>query len=182
MGIGAAYTKSYKKIYQSLAGVAVAVALVPPLAVSGIGICHGEFYIFFGAFLLFLTNLVGITLSATFTFLVLGYSAALKIKKSFLAILLVLLTISYPLYLSFNQIRQNHLFSKALKQERYLVNGKYIIISGARISSIGDVIVLDLDLTVRDELSREDFKLLKEIIQAHFRKKVFIRADIDYIL
>ena len=181
-GIGAAYTKSSKKIYQSLAGVAVAVALVPPLAVAGIGICHMEFYIFFGAFLLFLTNLVGITLSATFTFQVMGYSAALKKKKSFLAILLVLLTISFPLYLSFNQIRQNHLFSKTLKQERYLVNGKYIIISGARISSIGDHIVLNLDLTVRDKLSREDFELLKEKIQTHFKKKLYISADMNYIL
>ena len=34
-GIAGAYTKSYKEILQSLAGVAIAVALVPPLAVAG---------------------------------------------------------------------------------------------------------------------------------------------------
>ena len=181
-GIAAAYTKSFKEIYQSLAGVAVAVALVPPLAVSGIGICHGEYYIFFGAFLLFLTNLVGITLAATFTFQVLGYSPALEKKKSFLAIFLVLLAISYPLYLSFSQIRQNHLFSNALKQERYLVNGKYVIISNAKINSHGKVIVLNLDLTLRDKLTREDFQLLKNKIQTHFSKQLYIRANIKYIL
>ena len=37
-GIAGAYTKAYKEILQSLAGVAIAVALVPPLAVAGIGI------------------------------------------------------------------------------------------------------------------------------------------------
>ena len=181
-GFAAAYSKSFKEIYQSLAGVAVAVALVPPLAVSGIGITHGEYYIFFGAFLLFLTNLVGITLSATFTFQLLGFSATLRRKKSFLAILLILLTISYPLYLSFNQIRQNHLFAKTLSQERYMVNDKYIIISSAKISSYGDTTILNLDLTVRDELTRADFQILKEKIQMHFSKKLHIRADINYIL
>jgi uncharacterized hydrophobic protein (TIGR00271 family) len=45
-GFAAAYSKSFKEIYQSLAGVAVAVALVPPLAVSGTGISHGEYYIY----------------------------------------------------------------------------------------------------------------------------------------
>ena len=86
------------------------------------------------------------------------------------------------MYLSFNQIRQNHVFAKTLKQERYLVNGKYVIISSAKISSYGDTAILNLDLTVRDELSREDFKLLKEKIQQHFNKKLHIRADINYIL
>ncbi len=37
-GIAGAYTKSFKEILQSLVGVAIAVALVPPLATAGIGI------------------------------------------------------------------------------------------------------------------------------------------------
>ena len=37
-GIAAAYSKSFKEVAQSLAGVAIAVALVPPLAVAGIGL------------------------------------------------------------------------------------------------------------------------------------------------
>ena len=37
-GVAGAYTKSFKEILQSLAGVAIAVALVPPLAVAGIGL------------------------------------------------------------------------------------------------------------------------------------------------
>ncbi len=37
-GVAGAYTKSYKEILQSLAGVAIAVALVPPLATAGIGL------------------------------------------------------------------------------------------------------------------------------------------------
>ena len=77
-GIAGAYTKSYKEILQSLAGVAIAVALVPPLAVAGIGLGRGDPYFFGQAFLLFSTNLVGIIVFAALTFRVLGYSAAIK--------------------------------------------------------------------------------------------------------
>ena len=80
-GIAAAYSKSFKEIIQSLAGVAIAVALVPPLAVAGIGIGRMDFYFFYQAFLLFSTNLVGIIISATFTFRILGYSAVVRSKR-----------------------------------------------------------------------------------------------------
>ena len=45
-GIAAAYSKSFKEIIQSLAGVAIAVALVPPLTVAGIGIGRLDFQFF----------------------------------------------------------------------------------------------------------------------------------------
>ena len=45
-GIAGAYTKSFKEILQSLAGVAIAVALVPPLAVAGIGLGRMDMFIF----------------------------------------------------------------------------------------------------------------------------------------
>ena len=66
-----------RQILQSLAGVAIAVALVPPLAVAGIGLGRGDPYFFGQAFLLFSTNLVGIIVFAALTYRVLGYSAAI---------------------------------------------------------------------------------------------------------
>jgi uncharacterized hydrophobic protein (TIGR00271 family) len=73
-GVAAAYVKSNEKILSSLAGVAIAVALVPPIAVAGIGLGWGDWHMFIMAFLLFITNLVGIVLAAAFTFMVLGFS------------------------------------------------------------------------------------------------------------
>ena len=55
-GIAGAYTKSFKEILQSLAGVAIAVALVPPLAVAGVGLGRFDPSFFGHAFLLFLTT------------------------------------------------------------------------------------------------------------------------------
>lgn len=73
-GIAGAYAHAREHVAKSLAGVAIAVALVPPLAVTGIGIGWGDWRIFSGAGLLFLTNIVGMVLAASATFLVMGFS------------------------------------------------------------------------------------------------------------
>lgn len=51
----------------TIAGVAIATALMPPLAASGYGLAMGELGIFNGAFYLFLTNLVAIALAVAAT-------------------------------------------------------------------------------------------------------------------
>ena len=61
-GVAAAYAQNNSKIVGSLAGVSIAVALVPPLATAGIGLGWMKPYIFYQAFLLFITNFVGIIL------------------------------------------------------------------------------------------------------------------------
>ncbi len=87
-GGAAAFANTRRSILNSIAGVAIAVALVPPLAVSGIGLALGqtatmepgisisEFGDFSGskniaagAFLLFLTNFIGIVSVAVFVFI-----------------------------------------------------------------------------------------------------------------
>jgi uncharacterized hydrophobic protein (TIGR00271 family) len=73
-GIAGAYAHARAEVARSLAGVAIAVALVPPLAVAGVGVGWGDWGIFSGAALLFVTNLVGMVLAAAGTFLMLGYS------------------------------------------------------------------------------------------------------------
>jgi len=67
-GAAGAYAHSKEEIAKTLAGVAIAVALVPPLAVSGIGIGWLNWPIFFGSFLLLLTNLTGMVLAGSLVF------------------------------------------------------------------------------------------------------------------
>ena len=106
-GIAAAYVKSNEKILGSLAGVAIAVALVPPIAVAGIGLGWGEWHMFSSAFLLFLTNLVGIVLAAALTFVVLGFSPIHIAKKGVMIWLAIVLVVSVPLYSSFTKMQTN---------------------------------------------------------------------------
>jgi len=180
-GIAAAYSKSFKEIIQSLAGVAIAVALVPPLAVAGIGIGRMDFYFFYQAFLLFSTNLVGIIISATFTFRILGYSAVVRSKRSLVVVFVFLVLISIPLYLSYSRIVEDRIFEQSLRKERFLVNEKYLIIVRASIIWRGDKRIILMDVLAREPLTRKDLNTFKKKIQANFNKKLIIRLKTFYI-
>lgn len=180
-GAAGAYTKSYKEILQSLAGVAIAVALVPPLAVAGIGIGRLDPEFFSQAFLLFSTNLVGITLAAAFTFRILGFSPAVKSKKGIGIVLFLLCLIFIPLYLSYYQIVETRNLEQSWKEERFLVHGKYLIIQNARLTEYGNKDILTMDILSRELLSREDLAELRRKIKYHFSGDLVIRAKVVYI-
>ncbi|MGI9578793.1 MAG: DUF389 domain-containing protein, partial [Microthrixaceae bacterium] len=71
-GAAGAYALGRRDVSDSLPGVAVAIALVPPLAVVGLCWGQGAWAQGNGAFLLFLTNAVAILLAGGFTFVLLG--------------------------------------------------------------------------------------------------------------
>ncbi|HEY9735356.1 MAG TPA: DUF389 domain-containing protein [Trichocoleus sp.] len=106
------YAKVQPKVSGSLAGTAIAVALMPPICVIGLGLSQGNSGLSLGAILLYLTNLLGITLSCMLTYLLAGYTPLRKARRALgwtiglTAILLV------PLGFSFAQlIRQSQLES-----------------------------------------------------------------------
>jgi uncharacterized hydrophobic protein (TIGR00271 family) len=72
-GMAAGYVLAHRKAGASLPGVAIAVALVPPLATVGITWRVGATVEAQGALLLYLTNLVAIVLSAGVVMLVSGF-------------------------------------------------------------------------------------------------------------
>ncbi len=72
-GAAGAYALGRKEVAAALPGVAISAALVPPLAVVGIGLSTGEFERAAGAALLVLTNLIAITLAGAVTLLLLGF-------------------------------------------------------------------------------------------------------------
>ncbi len=74
---GAVVTASREtRLSASIPGVAVAVALVPPLGVAGYGVAMAEWSFVRGALLLFGANLAGIVLSGMLLFLLLGMNRA----------------------------------------------------------------------------------------------------------
>lgn len=71
-GAAGAYATVHKNISGALPGVAVAVAVVPPLVAVGVLLGYGQPALARGATLLFLTNLVGVVLMAAVVFLLTG--------------------------------------------------------------------------------------------------------------
>jgi len=82
-GMVAAYAMGRPNVSGTLAGVAIAAALLPPLAVVGIGITNDELIIAGNAAILFATNLVAIILGAALIFRLLGMHVAVNEKDEF---------------------------------------------------------------------------------------------------
>lgn len=103
-GTAGAYASAKEEVAKSLAGVAIAVALVPPLSVLGIALGWGDWSMAGGAALLLITNLVGMALAGSITFLVLGFAPFKRAKAGLGIFLSILLIISVPLTLSFSHL------------------------------------------------------------------------------
>jgi uncharacterized hydrophobic protein (TIGR00271 family) len=71
-GVAGAYARSSERISPTLPGVAIATALVPPLAVCGLCLSDARWDAAFGAFLLFVTNLLAIEIAAAIVFALAG--------------------------------------------------------------------------------------------------------------
>ncbi len=146
-GGAAAFAYTRQSIANSIAGVAIAVALVPPLAVAGIGLAvgfkattatgaplsevglwSGGSDIAAGAFILFLTNLIGIIFIAIVVFIFQRYG---NWKKALLSLTLIMglsLLVVEPLNQALDELivknRVLRLAVKLTKTRPELVSGK----------------------------------------------------------
>ena len=80
-GAAGAYALCRKDVSASLPGVAIAAALVPPLATVGVGLSHANWAIAGGALLLFLTNLVSISAASVVVFLLFGFRPSAETER-----------------------------------------------------------------------------------------------------
>lgn len=103
-GSGGAFTMTHKES-NAIPGVAMAVALLPPLASTGILLVFDQNDLALKAFILFFTNFSAMVLAATLTFLYLGISpsktrerSAKFIRNFTLGFFLLVFGISVPLY------------------------------------------------------------------------------------
>jgi len=118
-GVAAAYAHAKEEIAKTLAGVAIAVALVPPLAVAGIGLGWFDWEVFSGAFLLYLTNLAGIIMFGGLTFLVLGFAPFRRARAGLIYTLIIIVLVCIPLTFSFNRIRQEAQITEMLESSEF---------------------------------------------------------------
>ena len=76
-GVAAAYAMSRPNLLSALPGVAIAAALVPPIATAGMALLMGDVTLGGGALLLFFTNIVAIVLGTAVTFWAVGIDTRL---------------------------------------------------------------------------------------------------------
>jgi uncharacterized hydrophobic protein (TIGR00271 family) len=93
-GSAGAYANVDDRVSDSIAGVAIAVALVPPLGVVGLTLQAGMLEDSWGALLLFLTNLVSIILAAALVFFVTGFAPYRNLRENRSQVLSMLRTVA----------------------------------------------------------------------------------------
>lgn len=88
-GAAGSYATVRKDVSGALPGVAVAVALVPPLAAAGVFLGLDQFALARGAGLLFAANLFGIMLAASIVFVVTGFVPARRRRRTALSVMAI---------------------------------------------------------------------------------------------
>jgi uncharacterized hydrophobic protein (TIGR00271 family) len=188
-GLAAAYASSRPGLLAALPGVAIAAALVPPIATSGLALSIGDFHLAAGALLLFIINMVTIVLATMTAFWVVGLRKVGKASRwSLTAIgVLLLAVLALGVFLSVRSENRPHTREvsvelMALMQQR--LGDDYRLDS---VSVAYDELGAQLNVRVLgDELAPESVahdirKLARDHFNAPVRVRLIteVRAEID---
>jgi uncharacterized hydrophobic protein (TIGR00271 family) len=143
-----------------LSGVAIAVALVPPLCTCGIMLEQGNFILASGSLLLFVTNLIAITFASILVFFVLGLKNSKSRKwfyKGTIATIILGAIVILPLSLNYQRFNSgilfyNSIYEKAGKVCELTVNSP--VIKELSIEGTGVMIIIEPFPDDRDEERR----------------------------
>lgn len=80
-GIAGAYAYAKPKIIETVTGIAISVAIIPPLCVTGLNITMENWNLSAQSFSLYLINLAGIYTGSIIVFLILGFGSDVKKNK-----------------------------------------------------------------------------------------------------
>ncbi|MFC3096951.1 DUF389 domain-containing protein [Alteraurantiacibacter palmitatis] len=149
----------------AVVGVAIATALMPPLAVVGFGLATWNWPVFSGALLLFVTNLVTIALSAAVMARLYGFDARLSSKHTRfqdVLLLVVFLALAVPLGIALRQIAWEAQATRAINNAVMLPFSNSARLSQVDINFAADPVqvtatVLTPELAPEAELQAERF-------------------------
>ncbi len=170
-GVAAAYAHAKESIAQSLAGVAIAVALVPPLAVAGIGIGWWDWEVFSGAFLLYLTNMAGIIMFAGITFLILGFAPFKRARLGLIYTFIILVLVMVPLSLSFNRIQEETSITRKLEGESL----NDLVLRDVKVR-YGTPLRVSLKLVGTQSVDANEMQAIKEQIEKDLDRKIILEV------
>ncbi|MEM7593220.1 MAG: DUF389 domain-containing protein [Cyanobacteria bacterium P01_A01_bin.83] len=166
-GAAGAFANTRRSIATAMPGVAIAVALVPPLSVVGIGLSLGDLVLARGSLLLFITNLVCIVFFGGLIFVFQSYGTLLKAKQGLIFAVITLALLSFPLSFSMRSL----LVEKNLRfRVREIIIEKTETFSSSNIESVKVVHQLDfieilIELYAPDEsLSRQKIDRVAKLL------------------
>lgn len=180
-GAAGAYAKCRRKVADALPGVAISVALVPPLSVVGIGLAIPDYQVSRGAFLLFTTNLAGIIFSGGLVLLFLRYGSLEKAKNGLLIAVLTLVILGLPLGYQFENllVKEN-----SRRQVESLIRNETVTFKDKDISYIQvqtqkDRLFVEVNVEVGtnlDDISEEQVSLVRDFLEKKLSKPINLKV------
>ncbi len=181
-GAAGAYALARKDVSSSLPGVAIAVALIPPLATTGMALALAAWRIALGSGLLFLTNLVGIVAMSSWVFLSMGFLPPQSrgqdrmrlFSRGWQGILVMIILISIPLALvTVRQIQHQHLSREIeLALDDALQGYPTVTVTGWDYEERNKNLLVTLELDAETPLSREEMTILQGILTSRLHRPV----------
>ena len=179
-GAAAAFAMSREDVADSLPGAAIAIALVPPLCVVGIGLAQGQWNAAGGALLLFLTNFLSILLAGGAVLALLGLNkAAVKgleghtRRNAYILVALAIVLVIIPLGTTTIGIFQQRQMEKETVQltHRWMADTDYSI---RRIQVIEDQVILEIYGTGERPVLSELGDQLNSLLDRPIKLRMFI--------
>lgn len=180
-GLAGAFTQTRRSIADAIPGVAIAVALVPPLSVIGIGLSIGQKSIALGSFLLFLTNLICIIFFGSVVFLFQSYGNIGRAKKGLAMSTIVMFALGIPLTLS---MRELIIKKNTISQVSKLIVYQTEAFADADIKSIKVVphqgnLQIDMEVAAPiDSISQENIDNLRSLISRNVEQEINLRVEV----
>ena len=171
-GVAGAYAHARASIAKSLAGVAISVALVPTLAVTGIGIGWFNLDLIYGAFLLFLTNLSGILLASALTFLALGFAPFRRAKRGLTLSAIAVAIVSIPLAITF----QGMIKKGRIQEQIERLTFEKVTLSNLTLKST-DPLVISAQLVSNETISDEERHMVKLRIEQQLGQPIVLESS-----
>jgi len=175
-GVAGAYAHAKEEIAKSLAGVAIAVALVPPLSVAGIGVGWAEWEMAKGAGLLFITNIVGISLAATVTFLVLGFAPFRRAQKGLLISVLLMSLIAVPLFFTFQDMIERGRIREQIPKGQFELAGLQVRLRNVTVF-VGSPPLIRVGMSSSQRIDEKHVEALKEMISERIGRPIYLEAQ-----
>ncbi|PSB13803.1 TIGR00341 family protein [filamentous cyanobacterium CCP1] len=180
-GGAGAFAFSRRDIADALPGVAIAVALVPPLSVIGIGIALNLQDVTFGSSLLFLTNLTGIIFSGGLVLLLQRYGSLARAQKGLTVAIVALLILGIPLALSFQDVvireQTRSQINQLIRQETLTFSDKDI--RSLTVQRHQGQLLVDLEVSApAGEISDRQVDLVREFLQNQTERAIALNVTV----
>ncbi|MEL6160957.1 MAG: TIGR00341 family protein [Cyanobacteria bacterium J06554_11] len=180
-GAAGSFAKTRKEVADALPGVAIAVALVPPLSVIGIGLAYTNQPVVVGATLLFLTNLSGIILSGGLVFIWQDYGSIRRAKRGLTASTLLLLLLTFPLGLSMRELiieeRARSYVGSLIRRQTETFSSTNI--RRLRVNSEGRRLLVDLEVAApAGSISENQVGLVREFLEEKLGRPIELEVKV----